>query len=105
MQNMVKRIVEMDEHARKLTDEAKRLKSGSATIVTERKEELSREYQEKVNARLEVIKQNEMKTAEGEIKAIEEKHKELEKNLNAMYEEHCDEWVDEIVSRVVSGAD
>ena len=51
MQDMVKRIVEMDKHARELTDEAKRLKVGAESRIIEKKKELRQGYMEKVNER------------------------------------------------------
>ncbi|MDD6395056.1 MAG: hypothetical protein ACI4IJ_06875 [Acutalibacteraceae bacterium] len=101
MQDMVKRIVEMDKHARELTDEAKRLKVGSEDRILAKKEELRRTYEEKVNARLELIRQAEVKTAEDELKLILEKQKKVEQNLNDLYAQNCDAWVDAIVARVI----
>ncbi len=101
MQDMVKRIVEMDKHARELTDEAKRLKVGSEDRIIAKKEELRHSYEEKVNARLELIRQAEAKTAEDELKDILKKQKAIEENLNDMYAQNCDAWVDAIVARVI----
>lgn len=101
MQDMVKRIVEMDKHARELTDEAKRLKVGSEDRISAKKEELRRTYEEKVNARLELIRQAEVKTAEDEFKLILEKQKKIKENLNDLYAQNCDAWVEAIVARVI----
>ncbi len=101
MQDMVKRIVEMDKHARELTDEAKRLKIGSEDRILAKKEELRHTYEEKVNARMELIRQAELKNADEEFKFIIEKQKKIEANLNDMYAQNCDAWVDQIVSRVI----
>lgn len=101
MQDMVKRIVEMDKHARELTDEAKRLKVGSEDRISAKKEELRRTYEEKVNTRLELIRQAEVKTAEDEFKLILEKQKKIKENLNDLYAQNCDAWVEAIVARVI----
>lgn len=101
MQDMVERIVEMDKHARELTDEAKRLRVGSEDRIKAKKEELRRNYLEKVNERLELIKKAEVKTADDELKLIVEKQRKLEEQLNDIYAQNCDVWVDEIVARVI----
>lgn len=101
MQDMVERIVEMDKHARELTDEAKRLKVGSEDRIKAKKEELRHNYLEKVNERLELIKKAEVKTADDELKLIVEKQRKLEEQLNDIYAQNCDAWVDEIVARVI----
>lgn len=101
MQDMVKRIVEMDKHARELTDEAKRLKVGAESRIIEKKEELRRGYMEKVNERLELIKKAEVMTADEELKGIVEKQKQIEAQLDDMYAQNCDAWVNEIVARVI----
>lgn len=101
MQDMVERIVEMDKHARELTDEAKRLKVGSEDRIKAKKEELRQRYHEKVNERLELIKKAEVKTADEEFKLILEKQKQLESRLDDMYAQNCDAWVDQIVARAI----
>lgn len=101
MQDMVKRIVEMDKHARELTDEAKRLKVGSEDRILAKKEELRQGYEAKVNERLELIRQAEAKTADEEFKAVVEKQKQIEESLNDMYAQNCDTWVGQIVARVI----
>lgn len=101
MQDMVERIVEMDKHARELTDEAKRLKVGSEDRIKAKKEELRQNYLEKVNERLELIRKAEVKTADDELKLISERQKKLEEQLNDMYTQNCDAWVAEIVARVI----
>jgi len=101
MQDMIKRIVEMDKHARELTDEAKRLKVGSEDRIAVKKQELRRSYEDKANERLELIKQAEAKTAEDELKLIIKKQSEIEKKLDDMYVQNRDVWVDAIVSRVI----
>lgn len=101
MQDMVERIVEMDKHARELTDEAKRLKVGSEDRIKAKKEELRQNYLEKVNERLELIRKAEVKTADDELKLISERQKKLEEQLNDMYTQNCDAWVAEIVVRVI----
>lgn len=101
MQDMVERIVEMDKHARELTDEARRLKVGSEDRIKAKKEELRQNYLEKVNERLELIKQAEVKTANEEFKLIVQKQQKLEEQLDDMYAQNCDAWVDAIVARVI----
>lgn len=100
MQDMVKRIVEMDKHARELTDEANRLKVGSEDNLNEKKEELRKSYDEKVKQRLELIRKAEIKASEDELKAVLERQEQLENKLNQAYAQNGDAWVSQIVARV-----
>lgn len=100
MQDMVERIVEMDKRARELTDEAKKLKVGSEDRLKAKKQELRRGYQDRANERVELIKKAEVKTAEAELKAILERQKQVQQQLDDLYAEKGDEWVAGIVARV-----
>lgn len=100
MQDMVERIVEMDKRARELTDEAKKLRVGSEDRLKAKKQELRQGYQDRANERVELIKKAEVKTAEGELKAILEKQKQVQQQLDDLYAEKGDEWVAKIVARV-----
>ena len=99
MQDMVERIVEMDKHARELTDEAKRLRVGSEDRIKAKKEELRRAYRDRADERVALIRKAEARNAETELKAILERQKESERQLDALYAEKGDEWVAAIVAR------
>ncbi len=99
MQDMVERIVEMDKRARELTDEAKRLRVGSEDRIRAKKEELRRAYRDKADERVALIRKAEARNAEMELKAILERQKETQRQLDALYAEKGDEWVSAIVAR------
>lgn len=99
MQDMVERIVEMDKRARELTDEAKKLRVGSEDRIKSKKEELRRGYRDRAEERVELIKKAEARNAEVELKAILERQKETQRQLDAIYAEKGDEWVARIVAR------
>lgn len=99
MQDMVERIVEMDKHARELTDEAKRLRVGSEDRIRAKKEELRQGYRDRAEERVELIKKAEAKTAEVELRGILERQRKIGEQLDALYAEKGDEWVAKIVAR------
>lgn len=99
MQDMIKRIVEMDKRARELTDEAKRLRVGSEDRIIARKEELRGNYRAKAEERVELIKKAEVRNAETELREVLAKQKQTEAQLDALYAEKGDEWVARIVAR------
>ena len=99
MQDMVERIVEMDKRARELTDEAKRLRVGSEDRIRAKKEELRRAYRDKADERVALIQKAEARNAEAELKAILERQKEAERQLDALYARMGDQWVNAIVAR------
>lgn len=99
MQNMIKRIVDMDKQARELTDEARARKAGSAEAIKAKKDEVRRNYLELAQRRVEAIKLAEIKDAELQWQEIEARNRETAERLAATAAEHREEWIDEIVRR------
>ena len=57
------------------------------------------EWAPRAEERVELIKKAEARNAEVELKAILERQKETQRQLDAIYAEKGDEWVAEIVAR------
>ena len=105
MQNMIKRIIEMDKQARELNDEAQSRRDGAAASVEEKKEEARRSYLNLAQRRIDVIRQAEMEDAHKRMHQISEQNRLAAERLQTLYDENCDKWVDEIVARVTKGDD
>ena len=101
MEDMIKKIVEMDKMARKLTDEAKSRRARSSQYVNKRKEAVRKEYQDMANHRIDVIRQDEQALADERAKASEQKHRENSLRLSELAARNSDAWVEEIVKRTV----
>lgn len=102
MQDMLKRIIEMDEQARLVKEQAKKEKAATEQEIIETKKKIYDEYieraKDRVRKNLEVDKANAEK--EWEIKKAQ--HQVLSDNLDKMYSENHDLWVEQIVTRVTN---
>ena len=102
MQDMLKRIIEMDEQARLVKEQAKKEKAATEQEIIETKKKNYDEYieraKDRVRKNLEVDKANAEK--EWEIKKAQ--HQVLSDNLDKMYSENHDLWVEQIVTRVTN---
>lgn len=103
MQDMIKRIVDMDKRARELTEEARSRRAGSTEAVARKKEEVRKNYIDLAQKRIEAIERSEMRDAQENWKDIEAKHAGIAEKLDRTYEEKKDQWVSELVERVTKG--
>ncbi len=102
MQDMLKKIIEMDEQARLVKEQANKEKAATEQEIIETKKRIYDEYieraKDRVRKNLEVDKANAEK--EWEIKKAQ--HQAVSDNLDKMYSENHDLWVDQIVTRVTN---
>ena len=102
MQDMLKKIIEMDEQARLVKEKAQQEKAATENEITLTKKKIYNDYieraKDRVKKNLEVDKAN----AEKNWEKAQARHNQAMQSLNSMYEENGDKWVDEIVNRVIS---
>ncbi len=102
MQDMLKKIIEMDEQARLVKEQAQSEKAATEKEIIQTKQKIYNDYieraKDRVRKNLEVDKAN----AEKEWEITKAKHHSALVELDAMYKENCDKWVDEIVSNVIN---
>lgn len=102
MQDMLKRIIEMDEQARLVKEKAQQEKAATEYEIIETKKKIYNDYieraKDRVKKNLEVDKAN----AKENFEVTKAQHEQAMQSLNTMYKENGDKWVDEIVNRVIS---
>ncbi len=103
MENMIKRIVEMDEKAREITQEAQRSKLDSAADIAQKKQAMRNDYLERARKRIKMNERTEQQAADAEWEETVQKYRDRTKELDETYRAHCGEWVDQIVARVIGG--
>lgn len=103
MQDMLKKIIEMDEQARKVKEKAQQEKAATEKEIIETKQKIYNEYIERAKDRIKKNLEIDRANAEKKWQATKATHEETMKGLNAQFEENCDKWVLEIVSRVING--
>lgn len=103
MQDLMKQIVEMDRKAREITDSAQKEKISSEKEVSKRREQIRSEYLEKARQRISEMEPKERQAAETEWQKKDEKNQLLLKQLDDLYQEKGDQWVSELMDRVIGG--
>ena len=100
---MISKIVEMDEKARELNDEALKSKIDYEQEIAVAKQTIIKDYLERARKRVQINAQSERDAAKKELAQTREAHAKIEKKLDDLYGSNCDSWVDEIFKRVISG--
>ena len=100
MQDLMEQIIEMDRKARQIMEAAQKEKAESKEEIQQKREQIRQKYLEEARKR---IAKNEPKERAAAQQAFEEAKKKsalLSENLEKLYREKGDLWVDEIVARV-----
>ncbi|MGN0550441.1 MAG: hypothetical protein ACI4I4_01185 [Acutalibacteraceae bacterium] len=103
MQDMLTKILEMDEKARDLTAKAERDKAISEQDIAKAREKIYNEFLDRARQRIAINEKTEREAAE---KKWQETKTAQEKALQALdeeYEKNSGKWVDSIVSAVING--
>ncbi len=103
MEDMVKKIVEIDEHARKLNADTEKEILDSVNKIQKLKEELFYEYSHKAKEKLEIARQEEQEAAVNAMKEVDRKYRDDMRNMEMNYRNNGDNWVEAIFNRVIKG--
>ena len=101
MENMIKKIVDADNEAKAMEENALKEKEELSKKIDE---ETKKIYDSYMKDALETVKRNdslEEKKAEKLWVEIQNKQKSAHIKLQSDYEQNCDKWVDAIVSRTL----
>ena len=105
MQDMIKKIIQMDKDARRLNEEALQRKADSAQAAAAKRQEVFDSYLLMARNRIDTIRKVEMQNAEEQIKAIDERSRTAAEKLRSRLEEYREQWVADIVTAVTEGED
>ncbi|CAB1251199.1 Eukaryotic translation initiation factor 3 110 kDa subunit [Ruminococcaceae bacterium BL-6] len=101
MQDMLKKIVEMDQQARKITDAAQLEKIDSEKEVSKKREEIREQYLARARHRIEINRPLEQKAAEEDWEKAKKRNEALAKEMDELYVQKGGEWIDAIVAKVI----
>jgi hypothetical protein len=102
MQDIIKKIIEIDKMAQKLTDEAFELKKEAEISIENDKKLLREQYIEKARHRIALNTETEQTYLKQSLEDIEKKHNETEARLKVIDADNRKKWVDDLYSRVIS---
>ena len=101
MEDMLSRIVNMDEKVRLETQQAQQNKADTFKSISEKKDAIYNEYISNAREEIEKTYQLETKVAEERLRTVQDKQKECLAVMEKMYQQNAEKWVDEIVERVI----
>lgn len=101
MQDMIAKIVEMDEKARELTAKAQREKAMSEQDIATAKEKIYNDFIERARRRIQLNEETERKAAEENWKRVEAEHQKALQQLEKLRVENSEKWAGDIVKRVL----
>ena len=102
MREMIERIMEIDEEARKITDNATKLKFEIEQSVSRTRGEVREDYLKRARERIEKTRITENEIAEEQFKEVAKCQWEAAQRLEEQYNAHSAEWIDMLVKRVKS---
>lgn len=101
MENLVDKIVEIDKIASEKVKEVEKEKSASLLNIDRRKLEIVDEINKTATAKLENFEKSEKKSAEEEMKNIEDKKLQKIESLKNTYKDNVDGWTDDLLGRIL----
>ena len=103
MEEMIKRIIDMDKKARDITDAAKREKLDSEEEITEKAAQLRNEYLDRARRRIQINNEADRTIMEQNWRKREAQFADQMKQMDQAYAEHSEEWVNTIMKHVLEG--
>lgn len=101
LEDMIKKIVEIDEQAQKITKDAEQDNVNALKQVAEQRKKLSDEYLARARKRIDILKQEEQNKANKILADTKEKFQSQASDLENIYKNNCDTWVEAIFNRVI----
>lgn len=101
MQDMISKIVKMDEEARKINEQAERSITNSNDDICAYREKIRNEYLVRARKRIEKNRVQEKKAAEKQLEESQKRQIKVSAALDKKSEENMDNWVASVVERVV----
>ncbi len=102
MQDMLTKIIEMDEKARKITQDAENKKIALEKDIVKTKETIHDEYIMRARKRIATNEITQKEVAEKQRIETKEKQEKSMQELNESYNKNVNTWVDTIVNNVLN---
>ncbi len=102
MEDMIKKIIEMDSHAREVTEQAKKDKYTAQEEISQKKAALRAEYIERAKKRIEIVRQNVKEESVQAVKDLEAQTALGLQRLKQIETERRASWVKALYQRVLS---
>lgn len=101
MQDMIAQIVDMDQKAQSITEEAQREKVKTEQEMVQKREQIREEYLSRARKRIKINEVTERKNAQEQMDSAKQRFDAVAKELDQLYTEKGDQWVSDLVNRVI----
>ncbi len=101
MENLINRILEIDESAKKKLDDAYKKKSEILCDAEKQEEQIKEDVLRKVNGRVEKVEEFEKSNADEKLAELAKKTAEEIAVLDQSYNENHEKWEDEIYRNII----
>ncbi len=102
MEEMIKRIIDMDRKAREITDAAQQEKIDCEKEIARKAAQIRSEYLERARRRIQVNAEAEQTLADQEWRRRKAKYDKQREDLQASFDAHREAWVAQIVANVLA---
>lgn len=102
MENMIKRIIDADNEAQALEESTLKEKEELNKSIDEEISRIRAEYTAKAEETVKLNNASEEKKADMQWEEMKNKQKSVLIKLKSDFEQNCDKWADEIVSRTLA---
>ncbi|MVB11872.1 hypothetical protein CAFE_26000 [Caprobacter fermentans] len=101
MQDLMKQIIDMDRKARQITETAQQEKVDSEKEIQQKREEIRQKYLEEARRRISKNEPKERAAAEAAWVEKKKQSKRLSDRMDELYRDKGDQWVEQIVAKVI----
>lgn len=101
MQDIIKKIIEIDQRAQKMTDEALAMKAEAEAAIVKDKQALREQYIERARKRISTTTAVEEDFLKESLAEIDKRFERVESQLKSSYEQNHEKWAGEIYERVL----
>lgn len=101
MQDMIAQIVEMDEKARRMTEQAQQDKLHAEQEIAQKRDQIEKEYLERARARLKKNEETEREMAAQALAEAQKRNAEAAAKLDAQYQANAEQWARQLFERVI----
>ena len=98
--DLINRILSAEHSASAIAQEVKDRQAGLDQDLARESEELRQRYMERARRRVAIVEETEEKAAQASMAAMDKRFTTAMDNVNRAYENHRDQWVDILLSRV-----
>lgn len=102
MKDLAGKLLEMDNTARKMVDDASAYRDNLRESFPLEKERILKEFNEHAEMHIQAVRDTESAAAEEESTAMEQNYRELGELLESLYEERHADWEEELFRRCIT---